>query len=44
MYNKDEIKDFLFLGETDYKVSKRDKMLVALLVLIVLIGLVFIKD
>ena len=44
MYNKDEIKDFLFLGETDYKVSRKDKKLVALLVLVVLIGLVFIKN
>lgn len=44
MYNKNEIYDFIFLGEKDYKASKRDRKLVALLVLIVLLGLVFIKD
>ena len=44
MYNKDEIYDFIFLGEREYKASKRDKMLVALLVLIVLLGFILIKE
>ena len=41
--NKNEIKDFLFMGMQDYKTSKKDKMLVALLVLVLLLGFITIK-
>lgn len=43
MYNKDEVYDFIFLGEKNYKTSKKDKIYVVLLVLVLLIGFILVK-